>query len=107
MGSVEMCWPVLRGAQKAAFVSPKSRLPLEVIMYNSRGADWRGIARYRELKRSYGPYPGQWNVSRGSYSTSASLGLHALRVPHQAATYGGPGPADCWAASLHGPRGLG
>ena len=23
-------------------------------------------------------YPGQWNVSRGSYSTSASLGWHAL-----------------------------
>ena len=52
-------------------------------------------------------YPGQWTVSRGSYSTSASLGLHAFSaVPYQAATYGGPGPADCWAASPHGPRGL-
>ena len=67
-------------------------------------------ASYRELKRSYGvPRPVE-RIQRlllhvrvtGFARSSRAFPAHA-----EAATYGGPGPADCWAASLHGPRGLG
>ena len=52
-----------------------SPLPRALYVHTSRHTVVRSrvIASYKVPS-----YPGQWNVSRGSYSTSASLGLHAF-----------------------------
>ena len=80
----EECWPVLRGAHKAAIGSPQSRLPLEVmIVYyvgDTQGDSYRGLASPAQV---LGPHPKSlWRRTPGVAAIRSNVPSAVLRRGH-------------------------